>query len=155
MFLAGTIQNLQTTGDTVVLNFSSLNAKYPRMPLYPPYELGARSDYEFDMKYANWLMTEGFVDFMQVPYNIYLGHDVFVLISDMEELEMITESFFKFIQQRYGLNVTYISCQEDFLRAGECQFSELGSLNFQHDKERLALMLEKLRLQQGSGRVGF
>ena len=155
MFLVGTIQNLVTTPNMAVVNFSSLNVRYPRLELFPPFEMGPRSDYDFDMKYAQYLLSNDatFIDFMQIPYNIYQGRDVYVLIDDSEEFEMINESLLKFLQQRYGLNATYITSEEDFLQAGEPQFNELGIINFQHDKERLTLMLEKARLMSG-GYVG-
>ena len=155
MLLVGTIQNLMTTPKTVVFNFNSLNMNYEMTRIFPPKDLGFRSDYEFDMKYANYLLTndEVFFEFMKIPYNVYLGNDVFILIDNSEEFEMAVESLLKFLQQRYGLNATYITDEEDFLKAPEVQFNELGAINFHNDKERLTMMLEKQRLVAG-GYVG-
>ena len=151
MFYIGTIQNLNLTPGRQVLNFTSLNESYPRLDILPPYEMGARSEYDFDIKYAAYILSNDrvFFDFMQIPYNIYLNKDVWLLIDDDEAFDMINQSLEKFIQQRYGINGAMITCLEDFLSAGTCEFSELGRLNFIQDKERLAMMLEKERIAAG------
>lgn len=155
MLMVGTIQNLQVTDNTVVLNFSSLNEKYPKLDIYPPRELPGRSEYEFDMAYAQYIMSNDmvFFDFMQIPYNLYLGKDVFILIDDDARYEFLNESLLKFIQQRYGYNANYITCAEDFIYAEPGTFSEIGMANLIYDKERLSYIAEKSRLLSG-GVVG-
>lgn len=152
MLMVGTIQNLQTTDNTVVYNFTSLNERYPRLlHLIPPMSLGARSDYEFDMNYAMYLLSNepAFFDMMQIVYTMYMGKDVFLLIDGDDRLEMLNESLLKFIQQRYGISAVYITCLDDLLNANDVGFSGIGKLNIQQDKERLAIMVEKIRLQSG------
>lgn len=151
MLYLGTIQNLNLTPGMQVLNFTSLNEKYPRLDILPPYEMGARSEYDFDVKYAQWIFANDnvFFEFMQIPYNIYLGKDVWILICDDEAFDMINQSLEKLIQQRYGINGAMVTCLDDFLYAGTCEFSEIGIINFRMDKERLAMMLEKNRIASG------
>ena len=97
MLLVGTIQNLYTTDKTKILNFCSLNEMYPRLRLLPPFDFRFTSgnpetmEYEFDMKYAQWLLSDpnAFIDFMQIIYNMYLGYDVFLLISEDNILALL------------------------------------------------------------------
>ena len=156
MLLFGRICNLATTERTKILNFNSLNEKYPRLHLIPPMSLGSKNEYEFDMKYAVYLLSDpnAFIDLMQVMYPLYAGDDVFLLVDDGPIMEMVVESFRKFIQERYGYTSAYITCVEDLLNAQDGDFSELGTMNMHDDKERLAYMLESERLGKG-GQFGY
>lgn len=151
MLLLGRIQNLATTERTKILNFNSLNEKYPRLHLIPPLDLGSKNEYDFDMKYAYYLLNDpnAFIDLMQIMYPLYQGDDVFLLVDDGPIMEMIVESFQKFVQQRYGYNSAYITCLDDLLNADEGDFSELGTMNMRDDRERLSYMLESERLAAG------
>lgn len=155
MFLVGTIQNLYKTENMVVYNFSSLNQMYPRLNLWPPNNLGAINEYDFDMKYAYYIMSNDnlFFDLMQIVYNLYLGKDVFLLVDDRDTFEDINESILKFIQQRYGYNATFITCIDDFINANETSYNDVGYYNIIADKERLAYIVESQRLAVG-GAIG-
>ena len=133
MLLYGTIQGLNVTENCIIYNFSSLNEKYPRLNLYPPLEFGKEYDYNFDM--------------MMIVYNLYQGHDVFLLVDD--DLEGLNESLLKFIQQRYGYNAYRINCLEDLLYTENTDFSTEGLINLDIDKDRLSYILESDRLQNG------
>ena len=151
MLMIGTIQNLQTTSNCIVYNFSSLNEKYVRLNLFPPNNLGAMDEYDFDIKYAIYILGNDaiFFDMMRIVYSLYQGKDVFVLIDDTEQFEMYNESLMKFIQQRYGYNFNLIQSFDDFINAEESRFSELGIINLAQDKERLSYMLEAERIKNG------
>ncbi len=151
MLLLGRIQNLATTERTKILNFNSLNEKYPRLHLIPPLDLGSKNEYDFDMKYASFLLNDpnAFFDLMQIMYPLYEGEDVFLLVDDGPVMEMLVESLQKFIQQRYGYNSAYITCVEDLLNANDGDFSELGTMNMRDDRERLSYMLESERIARG------
>ena len=157
MLLLGKIQNLATTERTKILNFNSLNEKYPRLHLMPPLNLGSKNEYDFDMKYAAYIMNDPnvFFDLMQIMYPLYEGEDVFLLVDDGPIMEMIVESFQKFIQQRYGYNSAYITCLDDLLNADDGDFSELGTMNMRDDRERLSYMLESERLGRGGQIYGY
>ena len=154
MLMIGTIQNLFITNKTKVLNFCSLNEQYPRLNLLPPIDFlvipssnPETAEYEFDMRYANWLLndTNAFIDLMQIVFSLYQGYDVFLLISDDIKLISYTESLIKFIQQRYGYNGFYITCIDDLFNAEDQTISGIGAMNLHDDKERLAYMLEEKR----------
>lgn len=149
MLLYGTVQNIVTTSNCEVYNFSSLTERYTRLHLLPPREFGKDYNYQFDLMYAKWIFDndEIFFDFMMIVYNLYLGKDIFIIVDN--DLEQLNESLFKLIQQRYGYEANRINCPEDFLYAEESSFSELGLMNLDQDKDRLAYMLESMRLAQG------
>lgn len=154
MLMVGTIQNLATTNKTKVLNFCSLNEKYPRLKLLPPIDFRTctsgnpeSAEYEFDMQYAQWLLSDNnaFIDLMQIVYSIYQGYDVFLLITDDIIMEQYTQSLLKFIQQRYGYNGFYIKSMEDLFNAEDQPITGVGLMNLLDDKERLSLMVEESR----------
>lgn len=147
MLMVGTIQHLFLTDNTVILNFCSLNEWYPRLHLFPPNYVKENllnyAEYEFDLEYANWIISndDAFIDFMQIVYPLYEGKDVFLLVSDDPILDMYTQSLLKFIQQRYGYNGFYVTCTEDVLTAVDQGLSEFGAHNLIMDKERLSYIV--------------
>ena len=89
MLMVGKIQNLYTTNKTKILNFCSLNEQYPRLQLLPPIDFRTMpvsnpelAEYEFDMRYANWLLQDenAFIDLMQIVFSLYQGYDIFLLV---------------------------------------------------------------------------
>ena len=84
---------------------------------------------------------------MQIMFPLYIGQDVFLLVDDSQIMEMMTESLQKLIQQRYGYNSAYITCEEDILNADDGDFSETGSKYIREDIKRLAYIIENDRLQ--------
>ena len=163
MLMVGTIQNLATTNKTKVLNFCSLNEKYPRLKLLPPIDFRnctsgrESSEYEFDMQYAQWLLSDpnAFIDLMQIVYSMYQGYDVFLLITDDLIMEQYTQSLLKFIQQRYGYNGFYIKSLEDLFNAEDQPINGVALMNLLDDKERLSLMVEESRQQVCGGFVPY
>jgi len=159
LLLAGTIKNLYTTNNTKIFNICSLNETYPRLRILPPVDFrfmpsqnAEMAEYDFDMRYAQWILTDqnAFFDLMQIVYSLYQGYDVFLLISDIDiTLDAYAQSLFKFIQQRYGYNTTIINNVEDLFNAEEYQISGLGAVNLMDDKERLSFMLEESRQAAG------
>ena len=158
MLMVGKIQNLYTTNKTKILNFCSLNEQYPRLHLLPPMDFRMMpvsnpemAEYEFDIRYANWLLQDSnaFIDLMQIVFSLYQGYDVFLLVSDDINLEAYTQSLLKFIQQRYGYNGFYITCIEDLFNAEDQVISGIGAVNLHDDNERLAYMLEEKRQSLG------
>lgn len=159
LLLAGTIKNLYTTNNSKVFNICSLNEQYPRLRILPPIDFRylpvqspESAEYEFDMRYAQWILSDqnAFFDLMQIIYSLYQGFDVFLLISDTDpSLDAYAQSLFKFIQQRYGYNTTIINSMEDLFNAEDYQISGLGAINLMDDKERLSFMLEESRQAAG------
>ena len=159
LLFAGTIKNLYVTNSTKIFNICSLNEEYPRLHILPPVDFRfipaqnpESAEYEFDMRYAQWILSDNnaFFDLMQIVYTLYQGFDVFMLISDSDpSLLQYAESLFKFIQQRYGYNTTIITSQEDLFYAEDQQINGIGAMNLIDDKERLSYILESSRQAAG------
>lgn len=127
----------------VVYNYSSLIEGMQKINLMPP-QFVCNDEYEFDMMYANWLITDpvAFHDLMLVMYAVYEGYDVYLCASNIDVVQPINESLIKFIQQRYGINCYVINDPEDL----ECisdygsGFSIEGIARFDIDKENMSMI---------------
>ena len=78
----------------IVYNYSSPIENMPRLNLMPPQQYIFNNELDFDMWYANWLLTDpvAFHDLMMVVYAIYSGYDVYQImqqIQDMGTIELI------------------------------------------------------------------
>lgn len=146
LLMYGNAKNLNNAMPATIFNLSSLIDKYPLIGLLPMHNLGAISEYDFDMRYAGWILSDEnrFLSFMNIIMNIYTGNNVYIIVDEGPNTELITESLLKLIQQRYGINATYISCIEDFLNSDPAEFSELGRVNLNLDKERYTQIMQKL-----------
>lgn len=147
--------------DFKIYNFSSL--KEVGIPLYviPPNNLCAINEYDFDCKYAQYIMMNDqiFYNMMCMLMDLYNGQDVFMLIADEYDSFfdnnvsswniILVESFLKFIQQRYGINATLIESEEDLNTMEFTEFSDFGIMNFDEDKERWSYITELNRINSG------
>lgn len=144
MLLYGTAiaANLVVDSNKVmVYNLTSMSEAYSRsnLNIIPPNNLGSQSEYEFDVKYMNWIFQNDsiFVEFMKIIDNLYKGVDVFLVMSDNDWSETLVESLLKLIQQRYGVNATHIETMEDLFYAEESNFAEgYGIANLDMDMDR-------------------
>lgn len=144
-----------------VYNFNSLIEKGIPLNLFPPNTLGAISEYDFDCKYAQYIMMNDvvFMNMMNIIMDIYNGINVFIMVQYDDESffntdnpawnTILIESFFKFIQQRYGLNGILINDEEDISYASQVSFTDFGLLNLDVDKERASYMSEYNRIMSG------
>ena len=144
-----------------VYNFNSFKEYGVPLNLFPPNNLGAISEYDFDCKYAEYIMMNDavFMNFMNMIMDLYMGNNVFILVQYDDESffnsdnsswnTMLIESLFKFIQQRYGLNATLINSPEDISIAEEMSFTEFGICNMDIDKERFTYINEYNRIMMG------
>lgn len=155
MLMYGNFHNIIDTG--AVYNFTSFREGYQRVPLLiPPNEIGRSSGREFDIAYANYLMTNDFVfkSFFDIIYLLYTGVDIYLIIDESDWSENLIESLLKLIQQRYGYNAVKINCFEDYLQANSSKYiSEFnpyyGLANLDMDKERYTYFIELQRLRNG------
>lgn len=144
MLLYGTAiaANLVVDSNKVmVYNLTSMSEAYSRsnLNIIPPNNLGSQSEYEFDVKYMNWIFQNDsiFVEFMKIIDNLYKGVDVFLVMSDNDWSETLVESLLKLIQQRYGINATHIETMEDLFYVEESNFVEgYGIANLDMDMDR-------------------
>lgn len=134
--------------NTKVYNLTSLAERYApfRIPLVPPNSLGSNSEYEFDVNYMHWILDNdgNFCTFMNIIVDLYKGTDVFIITSEDEWSEILTESLMKLIQQRYGILSAKINNVEDLLYATDSSFAEgYGIFNLDNDIERFDYLVQK------------
>ena len=143
-----------TNENIKIYNLTSLSERYAncRLPIMPPHDLGSSSEYEFDIKYMNWILNidNNFIVFMTIILDLYNGIDVFLVISEDQWSEVITESLLKLIQQRYGIIAIQINSMEDLIYANDdSDFTDYGIINLDADKERYLYLYEQYRVING------
>lgn len=149
---ANLIYGISDTNHFVILNFTSLNEKFERLYLIPPNQLGANNEYDFDMKYMNWIFANDnvFLEFMKIIMNLYIANDVFLVISqDDEWSRILIESLLKLIQQRFGINAVEINNIEDYYNANDTEFEDYGIANLDIDKQRFSELLATVNIRSG------
>ena len=124
MILIGPARMINTPGFSntkvrpgFIINFTGL-IEIPRSILVPGNNLGAVTEYDFDMKYRDWLMMDNdrFLEVFKIASEQINGNDVYLIRSEaLYEFEYnIIESFLKFMQSRYGTRSLYINTEEDW-----------------------------------------
>lgn|SRR5574344_1330557 len=137
---------------TIVWNLGSLNESVPILNLVPPNNLGAMNNYDFDQRYASYIMdnTENFILFMSsIVLPLYQGLDVYLLVSEIAYNSWaidLAESLVKFIQQRYGINATLVNTYDDYMDAisaeTDNEYSMITHLPYlDMDKDRYAYIM--------------
>ena len=140
--------------DGVLFNLTSKKEGFVTLPLLiPPNNIGRFTDRDFDIAYAQYVMNNDnvFCQFFQIIYNLYIGKDVFILVSSEDWSENILESLLKLIQQRYGYNAVLISENDDYIFAKNSMIDQkfapgYGMFNLDQDKERFSYIMESYRL---------
>ena len=146
------IKDILEIPQTKVYNFSSLREGFPRLNLMPPRTLGANTEYEFDVKYMQYVIGTDivFMNFMTIILDIYNGFNVYLLVSEDDWSRLLIDSLMKLIQQRYGINGILVNSMEDFMYAKDDYFSDYGILNLDQDKDRYAYIDQQYKLM-GAG----
>lgn len=141
MLLVGDIRCLPDNYDNlVILNLSSLVEGFERVHLVPSIPTTYNDDKQFDIAYANYIFYNDYVfmEFMKIIYPLYIGKDVFLLVSRNEDTyDIITESLCKLIQQRYGYNYQLLNMKDDIDFYDDSNFSLNGLQTLDIDKERM------------------
>lgn len=135
--------------DTMVYNITSLNERYrnARLDLLPPNSLGANSEYDYDIKYMEWVFANDavFMNFMKIILDLYNGLNVFLVITHEDWADMMLESLLKLIQQRYGYNSISIDNPEDIFYAEDTGFNpEYGLINLDQDLARYQYIIGRM-----------
>lgn len=125
----------------IVFNLSSVSDMGVRLNIMPPYLMNVFDGRQFDMSYANFLLNNNnaFASYMQIIYNNYLGFNVFIIVGtdSMGGRQRITESFMKFIQQRYDIIPRYVQSFDDIPDYYEEDDIHVNGLfNLDADKEK-------------------
>lgn len=144
MLLVGDIRCLPDYKEKfVILNLSSLAEGYERVHLVPSISARYNDDKQFDIDYANYIFSNDliFMEFMKIVYPLYIGADVFLLVSRNENThDIITESLCKLIQQRYGYNYQLLNDKDDIDYYDDSNFNIYGIQTFDMDKERMTYL---------------
>lgn len=137
-----------------VLNLSSLMEGMEQLHLLPPTDgtLPFKDEKEFDIAYANYIMTNeyAFIELMKIMISLYEGKDVYIVVSRSPYLDMVTESLTKFIQVRYRYIAQEINSEEDLEYLDyESSFNDIhGLYNLDLDKERFSKLISPSLPQQ-------
>ena len=153
MYGPASAADIKFGGKGVMYNLSSMREGFISLQaLIPPNTIGRLTDREFDIAYANYIMSNDtlFCIFFQIVYNLYIGKDVFIIISTEDWSENLLESLLKLIQQRYGYNAVLINTEADYLYAVTSMNFEFapgyGIFNLDQDKERFTTLIEQYRI---------
>ena len=146
--------NIRFGGTGIIYNLTSMKEGFVSLQgLIPPNSIGKLIDRDFDIAYANFIMYNDavFATFFQIIYNLYIGKDVFIIVSSEDWSENLIESLLKLIQQRYGYNAVLILSDEDYNYAmTNMSFGfapGYGVGNLDADKERFTRIIESYRLE--------
>ena len=153
MYGPASAADIKFGGKGVMYNLSSMREGFISLQaLIPPNTIGRLTDREFDIAYANYIMSNDtlFCIFFQIIYNLYIGKDVFIIVSTEDWSENLLESLLKLIQQRYGYNAVLINTEADYLYATNSMnfgFAPgYGIFNLDQDKERFTTLIEQYRI---------
>lgn len=147
MLMYGDSSNIINTGQ--IFNITSLINGYNRLDLlYPPYGFIRSDNRDFDMSYYNYIMNNDnvFVQFFNIVYNLYLGNDVYLIISMDNWSINIIEAILKIIQQRYGYDGVLINDYSDYLYFSNSKTfgfdNGFGLMNLDKDLDRYIYLIE-------------
>lgn len=130
--------------DYKVYNLSSLFEGCQRLNLIPSnlVEIDVMNDETFDSVYFNYIFSNDqiFINFMKIIDTLYLGYNVYILISKGESFDRVTEVIMKIIQERYGYKSYLLNEPDDYDKEAiytQEEFSLNGISFLQQDRERL------------------
>lgn len=152
MLMYGTAHNVWQIGNNAhVYNFTSLYQGFPnRINLIPPNNLGAINEYDFDVRYMQWILNvdNNFIEFMKIIMDLYTGNDIFIAIDGDDWSYVLVESLLKLIQERYGVIAVKVDSPDDLAYAKDYSFDRgYGIMNLDADKQRLTYLLESARIK--------
>lgn len=131
----------------VIYNMSSPYVRIDTDPYLFYGSLNSPDTYEFDIEYANYIQSNKdiFLHFFMIPYNLYKGNHVLIMIGINDYKISLLESLFKFIQQMYGYNGFRFTINDIYLDVlDDPYYRELSSFTIQGlskldaDKEALS-----------------
>jgi hypothetical protein len=128
--------------NTIVLNLSSYKEGFYRLKGLNPlnyYSIGISSNYEFDLWYANFIITnkDAYKEFIDIMRYLYNGVDVCILTDyRLDFSNLLVESLSKFISERYGYISNIIKDIDDinYIKDGEFTISGLLLLDKEFDQ---------------------
>lgn len=139
-----------------VFGFNTLLENVVNLNLIPPNTLGAINEYDFDIKYFQYVMGDdmNFIRMFGIPIAMFNGYDIFI-ISDKYSMnssweENLIESFLKILQTRYGFMACLVNSPEDYEYASETDFDlRYGVQNMDYDYKRYVEICKRLGDEYG------
>lgn len=131
--------------DAVVFNLNSNISGFQPIYLMPPREM-LMSSHEFDQQYISLILSNDvyFMEFMKMIILLKDGKDVYILIYNEEStFNPISETLFKFIQQRYGYDYQEVHSIYDYDPYDTSGFTTPGILQFDNDFNRYESLVMK------------
>ena len=137
-----TLVNLlsQNNDHYVVFNYSSMVQEVDQLDLLP-YQIGLNIsviDPIFDYNYFEAIYNNNFyfLSFFKIPYYLFRGYNVVIVVNRSEVMDLLAESLAKIVQQRFGYNYQILNDINDFNRYDESNFSIDGIANYELDLNR-------------------
>lgn len=160
MLMYGTSQNIPDIENLRVFNLTGYTMDYQVLNLLVPGSQFVRLDSkEFDMMYYEYIFNndEAFLQFFVIIQQLYTGKSVYIISNEEDWCENLVESLLKVIQQRYGYNAVYITCEDDFLQASNMlfDFEPFGLVNLDVDKYRYSYLVNQREIQTGNLIKGY
>lgn len=141
----------------IILNMSSYNQYYPQVGVLPPPNINFLDQDTFDMQYYQYLFSNSavFAEFMKVIIPLYKGYNVYLIIGQDQNSELIAESFAKIILARYGYKSEFVNDPEDFLFLDETEslFSIEGLAMLDADKDQYSINQVQNIFNNGGGDI--
>ena len=153
-FMYGTLEACKyvlTQSETQIFTFNSLYEGFVSLNLLPPNNLGAIDEYDFDLKYFQYVFGDDlrFLRLFGIVLAMFNGYDVFI-VSDKYGFNLnwednLIESFLKMLQSRYGFVGYLVNSVEDYMNAGETDFDlRFGVQNMDADYKRYLNICKRL-----------
>ena len=129
--------------EVMIVGFNTLYEGVLQLDLLPPNNLGAIDEYDFDLRYFNFILGDDyrFLQMFWIPLYIFNGYDVFIVsdryMPNSTWEDNLIESFLKILQSRYGFVACLINSPEDFANAADTDFDiRFGVQNMDGDYKR-------------------
>jgi len=142
---------VSSVSETVVLGFNTLYEGVIQLDLLPPNNLGAINEYDFDLRYFQYILGDDyrFLQLFLIPLYMFNGYDVFIIsdkyIPNSTWEDNLIESFLKILQSRYGFVACLINTPEDFMNAEDTDFDlRFGVQNMDGDYKRYVQTCKRL-----------
>lgn len=160
MLLAGDYTCIPDIKNLAIYNLSSLLEGCPRVDILPSVtQINYMNERDFDIHYSNYLLGNDAIFyelFSKIIFPLYNGMDIYLIVSRNIFYDQITESLFKFIQQRYQYPSILISEPDDVNYINpDVGFGINGVYNLDIDKNRFSIMYTNMNLTSNGIIKGF
>lgn len=143
MLIMGSIHSIPKIDNLMILNLTSGNNMFPLVDLIDPI---CQADFD-DAFNDDWYFREifnsdhYFMELMKIMEPLYEGKNVYLIINEIEEIQLLNEMVTHLITSRYGYPVQHINSILDFDEMDDSTFSFCGIQNMDADRGRMFQIL--------------